>query len=146
MRVAARSDDQVGRRRSGDQSGEAAELSEGSRSEPSPQAADARRFTATTPDADTPASDNDHRSPSKLLPLHTNYAGTSRIIRVQDSGSRPVTDVASRHVVGWATADHLRTELVVEALTAACRQSRPTHPFTFHSARAQVIKKRAPAN
>ncbi|WP_299537823.1 DDE-type integrase/transposase/recombinase [uncultured Streptomyces sp.] len=39
-----------------------------------------------------------------------------------------VIDIASRRVVGWATADHLRTELVVEALTAACRQRRPPIP------------------
>ncbi|MEK8146628.1 DDE-type integrase/transposase/recombinase [Streptomyces sp. M10(2022)] len=44
-----------------------------------------------------------------------------------------VTDITSRRVVGWATADHLRTELVAEALTAACRQRRPTHPVIFHS-------------
>ncbi|WP_405736465.1 IS3 family transposase [Streptomyces sp. NBC_01537] len=46
-----------------------------------------------------------------------------------------VIDIASRRVVGWATADHLRTELVVDALTAACRQRRPTHPVIFHSDR-----------
>ncbi|MEU8709165.1 DDE-type integrase/transposase/recombinase [Streptomyces sp. NPDC048565] len=46
-----------------------------------------------------------------------------------------VIDIASRRVVGWATADHLRTELVAEALTAACRQRRPTHPVIFHSDR-----------
>ncbi|MFE7765177.1 transposase [Streptomyces sp. NPDC057438] len=38
-------------------------------------------------------------------------------------------------MVGWATADHLRTELVTDALTAACRQRRPTHPVIFHSDR-----------
>ncbi|WP_390622733.1 DDE-type integrase/transposase/recombinase, partial [Streptomyces griseomycini] len=36
-----------------------------------------------------------------------------------------VIDVASRRVVGWATADHLSTELVAEALRAACRRRRP---------------------
>ncbi|MET9977628.1 IS3 family transposase [Streptomyces microflavus] len=46
-----------------------------------------------------------------------------------------VIDIASRRVVGWATADHLRTELVAEALTAACRQRRPTHPVIFRSDR-----------
>ncbi|WP_103502934.1 IS3 family transposase [Streptomyces sp. SM14] len=46
-----------------------------------------------------------------------------------------VIDIASRRVVGWATADHLRTDLVAEALTAACRQRRPTHPVIFHSDR-----------
>ncbi|MFC8209057.1 MULTISPECIES: IS3 family transposase [Streptomyces] len=46
-----------------------------------------------------------------------------------------VIDIASRRVVGWATADHLRTELVADALTAACRQRRPGHPVIFHSDR-----------
>ncbi|WP_216586828.1 IS3 family transposase [Streptomyces brasiliscabiei] len=46
-----------------------------------------------------------------------------------------VIDIASRRVVGWATADHLRTDLVADALTAACRQRRPTRPVIFHSDR-----------
>ncbi|WP_406002445.1 DDE-type integrase/transposase/recombinase [Streptomyces sp. NBC_00829] len=46
-----------------------------------------------------------------------------------------VIDIASRRVVGWATADHLRTELVADALTAACRQRRPSRPVIFHSDR-----------
>ncbi|MET9600553.1 IS3 family transposase [Streptomyces sp. NPDC006459] len=46
-----------------------------------------------------------------------------------------VIDIASRRVVGWATADHLRTDLVADALRAACRQRRPTHPVIFHSER-----------
>ncbi|MFE9171665.1 DDE-type integrase/transposase/recombinase [Streptomyces kebangsaanensis] len=36
-----------------------------------------------------------------------------------------VIDIASRRVVGWATADHLRTELVTDALRSACRRHRP---------------------
>ncbi|GAA3834515.1 hypothetical protein GCM10022403_079170 [Streptomyces coacervatus] len=46
-----------------------------------------------------------------------------------------VIDMASRRVIGWATADHLRTDLVADALTAACRQRRPTQPVIFHSDR-----------
>ncbi|MFB6620668.1 IS3 family transposase [Streptomyces sp. NPDC056367] len=46
-----------------------------------------------------------------------------------------VIDIASRRVVGWATADHLRTELVADALTAACRTRRPASPVIFHSDR-----------
>ncbi|OIJ63423.1 IS3 family transposase [Streptomyces mangrovisoli] len=46
-----------------------------------------------------------------------------------------VIDIASRRVVGWATADHLRTDLVADALTAACRQRHPTGPVIFHSDR-----------
>ncbi|MFD9271266.1 IS3 family transposase [Streptomyces goshikiensis] len=46
-----------------------------------------------------------------------------------------VIDIASRRVVGWATADHLRTELVADALKAACRTRRPANPVIFHSDR-----------
>lgn len=46
-----------------------------------------------------------------------------------------VIDIASRRVVGWATADHLRTELVADALRAACHRRRPTSPVIFHSDR-----------
>ena len=46
-----------------------------------------------------------------------------------------VIDIASRRVIGWSTADHLRTDLVADALTAACRQRRPTRPVIFHSDR-----------
>ena len=37
-----------------------------------------------------------------------------------------VLDVWSRRVVGWAMADHLRTELVLDALNMAIEQRRPT--------------------
>ncbi|MEW2115278.1 IS3 family transposase [Streptomyces sp. NPDC005474] len=46
-----------------------------------------------------------------------------------------VIDIASRRVVGWATADRLRTDLVADALKNACRQRRPTRPVIFHSDR-----------
>ncbi|MER6076354.1 DDE-type integrase/transposase/recombinase [Streptomyces sp. NPDC001817] len=46
-----------------------------------------------------------------------------------------VIDIASRRVIGWATANHLRTDLVADALTAACRKRRPTRPVIFHSDR-----------
>ncbi|MEU9581052.1 IS3 family transposase [Streptomyces chilikensis] len=44
-----------------------------------------------------------------------------------------VIDIASRKVVGWATADHLRTSLVTEALTAAWQTRKPRPGLTFHS-------------
>jgi putative transposase len=46
-----------------------------------------------------------------------------------------VIDIASRRIVGWATAGHLRTELVANALRAACRSRRPTGAVVFHSDR-----------
>ncbi|MEU1670359.1 IS3 family transposase [Streptomyces sparsogenes] len=47
----------------------------------------------------------------------------------------PGIDIAPRRVVGWATADHLRTELVADALRAACHQRRPADSVIFHSDR-----------
>jgi transposase InsO family protein len=46
-----------------------------------------------------------------------------------------VIDLASRRVVGWATADHLRTDLVAQALSNAVATRRPTDPVIFHSDR-----------
>jgi len=46
-----------------------------------------------------------------------------------------VLDVFCRRVVGWAMANHLRTELVVAALNMAIQQRRPTHGVIHHSDR-----------
>jgi putative transposase len=44
-----------------------------------------------------------------------------------------VIDVFSRRVVGWAMANHLRTELVVAAVNMAISQRRPTGSVIHHS-------------
>ena len=46
-----------------------------------------------------------------------------------------VIDLASRKVVGWALADHMRTELVEDALTMAFSARRPPKGVIFHSDR-----------
>ena len=46
-----------------------------------------------------------------------------------------VIDLDSRRVVGWATADHLRTDLVTDALRDALAQRRPEPGVIFHSDR-----------
>ncbi|MDX8055114.1 IS3 family transposase [Lentzea sp. BCCO 10_0798] len=46
-----------------------------------------------------------------------------------------VIDLGSRRVVGWATADHLRTDLVEHALRNAVTQRRPEPGVIFHSDR-----------
>ncbi len=46
-----------------------------------------------------------------------------------------VIDLASRRVVGWAVADHLRTNLVADALTDAHHRRRPAPGVVFHSDR-----------
>ena len=44
-----------------------------------------------------------------------------------------VIDIASRRVVGFALADHLRTELVADALANAVAARDPAAGVIFHS-------------
>jgi len=44
-----------------------------------------------------------------------------------------VIDIASRRVVGFAMADHLRTELVTDALSNAVAARGPSPGMIFHS-------------
>jgi putative transposase len=46
-----------------------------------------------------------------------------------------VMDLCSRKIVGWATADHLRAELVTEALEKAIKTRRPKAGLLHHSDR-----------
>ena len=46
-----------------------------------------------------------------------------------------VIDLASRRIVGWAVADHLKTDLVDAALSDALTRRRPASGLTFHSDR-----------
>ena len=46
-----------------------------------------------------------------------------------------VIDCHSRKVVGWAIADHMRTELIVDALDMAIKNRKPAPGVTFHSDR-----------
>ena len=48
-----------------------------------------------------------------------------------------VIDLASRRVVGWALADHIRTELVEDALTMAFKHRVPEEGVIFHSDRGR---------
>ena len=44
-----------------------------------------------------------------------------------------VLDVFSRRIVGWAMADHLRTDLVIDALEMAIWNRRPAPGLIHHS-------------
>jgi len=46
-----------------------------------------------------------------------------------------VIDLSSRRIVGWALADHMRTELVTDALKMAFIQRNPDEGVIFHSDR-----------
>ena len=44
-----------------------------------------------------------------------------------------ILDLFSRKIVGWSLADHMRTEMVIEALDRAARQNKPKKGLIFHS-------------
>ena len=44
-------------------------------------------------------------------------------------------DLFSRLIVGWSVADHMRTELVIEALDKACKNRKPGEGLMIHSDR-----------
>ena len=53
-----------------------------------------------------------------------------------------VIDLTSRRVVGWATADHLRTDLIDQALSNAVTSRRPARGVIFHSDRGCPVHQR----
>ena len=55
-----------------------------------------------------------------------------------------VIDLAARRVIGWATADHLRTDLVADALTDAVNRRRPAPGVVFHSDRGSTPRPSTP--
>jgi transposase InsO family protein len=54
-----------------------------------------------------------------------------------------VLDLASRRVVGWAVADHMRTDLVADAMRMAIQHRRPAPGAIFHSDRGTQYTSRA---
>jgi len=70
-------------------------------------------------------------------PLNQVWVGDITYIRTWQGWAylATVIDLASRRVVGFATADHMKTSLVTEALTMALVARRPTAGLIFHSDR-----------
>jgi len=53
-----------------------------------------------------------------------------------------VIDLYSRKIVGWATADHMRADLVVQATQNALQSRRPRKGLLYHSDRgSQYVSK-----
>jgi len=65
------------------------------------------------------------------------YAGDVTSIATWQGWARLATviDLASRRVVGWALADHMRTDLIQDALQMAFTNRRPAGGLIFHSDR-----------
>lgn len=70
-------------------------------------------------------------------PLNTIWAGDVTYIRTWEGWAylATVIDLASRRVVGFSIADHVRTSLVEEALQMALKSRRPAPGLIFHSDR-----------
>jgi transposase InsO family protein len=69
--------------------------------------------------------------------INTRWCGDITYIRTWEGWLylATVLDIASRRVAGWATADHLRTDLIDTALTNAVAGRRPEPGVVFHSDR-----------
>jgi putative transposase len=98
-----------------------------------------RRFVARTTDSrhDRPVAENVLARES--YPDRPDTARAADITYIPTAQGRlylaAVIDPCSRKVVGWATADHLRAELPVEALRMAPTHRRPTGELLHHSDR-----------
>ena len=69
--------------------------------------------------------------------VNTRWCGDITYIRTWEGRLylATVIDLDSRKVIGWATADHMRTDLIAEALTNAVTTRRPAPGVIFHSDR-----------
>jgi transposase InsO family protein len=68
--------------------------------------------------------------------VNQRYVGDITYLPVGERGFlylATVIDLHSRRLAGWAIADHMRTDLVIDALTAAARTRGSLHGAIFHS-------------
>ncbi|HZP15324.1 MAG TPA: IS3 family transposase [Nocardioides sp.] len=95
-----------------------------------------RTTTVADPEAEA-AKDLIQRHFGPCTELDRRYVGDITYIATWEGWAylATVIDLASRRVVGWALADHMRTELVEEALEMAFIGRRPPPGAIFHSDR-----------
>ncbi|HEX2401329.1 MAG TPA: IS3 family transposase [Mycobacterium sp.] len=94
--------------------------------------------TTTIPDRDVErAKDLIQRAFGPGCEVDRRYVGDITYIATWEGWAylATVIDLASRRVVGWALADHMRTELVVDALETAFTSRHPGPGVIFHSDR-----------
>ena len=97
-----------------------------------------RRWVKTTiSDPDVVAVDLLKRSFAPRAELDRVYVGDITYIRTWEGWLylATVIDLASRRVVGWAMAEHMRAELICDALRMAITNRRPAPGAIFHSDR-----------
>jgi len=74
---------------------------------------------------ETDAAKAAHRAPARPYTYLRTWEGWLYLVAVQD--------LYSRRIVGWAMADHLRAELVTDALQIALAHRRPAPGLIWHS-------------
>lgn len=99
-----------------------------------------RKIRTTIPDPDANATMIDRLGRSfdpESHELDRVYVGDITYIRTHEGWLYLATclDLASRRVVGFSMADHMRASLVCDALAGAIKARRPAKGFTFHSDR-----------
>jgi putative transposase len=95
-----------------------------------------RKTTVADPDAEM-ARDLIQRHFGPCEEMDRRYVGDITYISTWEGWAylATVIDLASRRVVGWALADHMRTELIQDALQMAFTTRRPAGGVIFHSDR-----------
>jgi transposase InsO family protein len=96
-----------------------------------------RKTTIPDPDAEQRAVDLIRREFGPGVELDTRYCGDITYIWTLQGWSylATVVDLDSRRVVGWSLADHMRADLVGDALRMAFATRRPPRGVIFHSDR-----------
>jgi transposase InsO family protein len=96
-----------------------------------------RKTTIPDPDAEKRAVDLIKREFGPGVHLDTRYCGDITYLWTWEGWAylATVIDIDSRRVVGWALADHMRAELVGDALEMAFVRRRPAPGVIFHSDR-----------
>jgi putative transposase len=99
-----------------------------------------RRFQRTTiPDPQAPATVDllQRHFDAAALELNQAWCGDITYVRTWEGWLylATVIDLASRRVVGWAMADHMRSTLVADALRMAVESRRPSAGLIFHADR-----------
>ena len=95
-----------------------------------------RKTTIPDPDVER-ARDLIQRQFGPCAEIDRRYVGDITYINTWEGWAylATVIDLASRKVVGWALGDHMRAELVIDALDMAFAHRRPNRGVIFHSDR-----------
>ncbi len=98
-----------------------------------------RAFRPRTTDSDHPLPIAPNRLKESPAPRQPNQVWVSDITYIATAEGwlylAAVMDLCSRKIVGWATADHLKTSLVEQALQRALHSRRPPRGLLHHSDR-----------